>query len=363
MYRQRSLRLLQVAGVALSAGMVPPRLAPVHVRPRHCSQADAGQTTATSVATYPANDPTEDRHVLLGGGTGGWRAAAVLDGHGGWQCAQFAADNLVSAAQTSIKDCASSQCIEKRLREAFLSAEADFLDLIRPSYQQGHGKLSSVGSCVVLALVRDKTLVVSSLGDCRAVLAHEGADSKEGSLRAVTLTRDHNARVPLERLLLEQSHPNEPNIVVCKSPTACYVKGRLQLTRALGDAYLKYPEFNAPASEPRSSGRHIPAPYTPPYVGTEPDTTVLALSPGDKFLILASDGLWDYLSDQQAVDAVRVCLASGVPRDLVAAVLVDMALGVAAAESRMSLEQLKALPVGRDRRRRHDDTTAVVLFL
>jgi len=85
---------------------------------------------------------------------------------------------------------------------------------------------------------------------------------------ATALSRDHNAREPREKARLAALHPGEQDIVVCKvgNPSACYVKGRLQPTRSLGDAYLKESEFNVPPGLGRIWGRHIKAPYTPPYV-------------------------------------------------------------------------------------------------
>lgn len=85
---------------------------------------------------------------------------------------------------------------------------------------------------------------------------------------AIPMSLDHNAREARERVRLTREHPGEPDIVVCKkdSPSACYVKSRLQPTRALGDAYLKSADFNAPPNAGRQWGRHIRDPYTPPYI-------------------------------------------------------------------------------------------------
>lgn len=135
---------------------------------------------------------------------------------------------------------------------------------------------------------------------------------------AVPLSDDHNAREPREVSKLRAAHPWERDIVTCSSPSACYVKGRLQPTRAIGDAYLKHSEFNGPApskflheqpgegyapgtvgsanvlheqmiasghaaemaaATARRWGRHIPPPYTPPYITSFPETRALALGP------------------------------------------------------------------------------------
>lgn len=104
-------------------------------------------------------------------------------------------------------------------------------------------------------------------------------------------------------------------------PEHVFAVCRLQPTRAIGDAYLKQSEFNATAPH---CGRHIPPPYTPPYItgalalrisnnsrcalcnvlppAAKPELRVHALErldaqavvgPPPAFLILACDGVWD----------------------------------------------------------------------
>lgn len=132
----------------------------------------------------------------------------------------------------------------------------------------------------------------------RVVLGSEGDN---GKVEAVALSMDHNARMTREQEKLKREHPGENDIVRCKSPTACYVKGRLQPTRSFGDFYLKHSEFNGPEYQngDRSRGRHVPQPYTPPYITASPEMNTRIISNTDKFIILGSDGVWDFLENQE----------------------------------------------------------------
>lgn len=82
-----------------------------------------------------------------------------------------------------------------------------------------------------------------------------------------------------------------------------------------------------------------------------------------RFLILASDGVWDFLSDQEAVEVVAASIAAhNGNTEFAANDLVEATLARAAELNNMSVAELKDIKEGSDRRKRYDDTTAVVMF-
>ena len=166
---------------------------------------------------------------------------------------------------------------------------------------------------------------------------------------------------------------------ICKHPSACYVKGRLQPTRAFGDFHLKTGrEWHRSEWVPTRVRR--PGPFTPPcvvalvvddpffasfftlfcsYITAKPSTKSVQLQAGQTALvILATDGIWDELSSDVAARVAADAVAGGsIPP---ASAVMDAAFHRAAASSRMTVAQLKSVPPGSDRRRLVDDCTVVV---
>lgn len=202
------------------------------------------ECAAFSAHTYPANDPTEDRHVMKN--VAKWGAAAVFDGHGGWQVSNYAAQGLIDRVMTKINhtDEKDEQTLDNQISSIFEAIEQDIRTGVRNAVSQGSTNMVKVGSCVLLAFQKGDRLILANCGDCRAILGSATVQPTGHRYVSTRLNRDHNARVALEQLRLQQDHPGENNLVICKSAHACYVKGRLQLTRSLGDLYLKDNEFN-----------------------------------------------------------------------------------------------------------------------
>lgn len=302
--------------------------------------------------SYPANNPIEDRFVY--GTINDARLAAVFDGHGGWQVSEYLHRHILSRLN-EIKQ-STNEDWPKVLSNTFDQLESELKSSVLASYRLGFGKVAAVGSCAIVALVFDNHFVVANAGDCQAVLVSK-TDSGVTGQNICTI---HSSNLKSEQERLASEHPGEDDIVRCKSPTACYVKGRLMPTRAFGDFHLKYEEFNNPEGYSSLHGfnKSRIEKFTGPYVSHRPDVQVRNIRSGDKFLILASDGLWDEMTEQEAAEFV----ADASNAQEAAEILLDKALNHAAELSQMTRLSLNMLPLGR-RRSYHDDITIVVVPL
>ncbi|KAK8966394.1 putative protein phosphatase 2C 25 [Platanthera guangdongensis] len=299
-----------------------------------------------SMAVVQANDSIEDRSQV----EIGRRAifVGVYDGHGGADAAQYISGNLfahlIELAQ------ARSTISEAIIRNAFAATEDGFLELVRTT-REASPSIAAVGSCCLVGLIWDGKLYVANCGDSRAVLGRYLGTST--NLIAEQLTSDHNASMVEVRQELRSHHPDDPQIVEMKHGS-WRVKGIIQVSRSIGDAYLKLPEFTADPSLPRFE---LSEPLRHPVLSAVPAIYTSVLSQRDKFVIFASDGLWEHLSNEEAVAIVKKHPRAGIARRLIRA-----ALDVAAKKGKLRYAQLKKLGKG-VRRYFHDDISVTVVFI
>ncbi|CAI5985034.1 unnamed protein product [Closterium sp. NIES-64] len=253
---------------------------------------------------------------------------------------------------------------------AFASTEADLLALVRAAWQH-RPELANTGTCALVAFfpAHGASLVVASLGDSRAVLGRrrprvggllESAQSAFGGVAAVSLSEEHNASQERERQRLQQSHPGDPTVVMHRNG-AWRVKGIIQVTRSLGDFYLKHKEFQQPPLPRRFRLDHLGSPsgvaLRRPLLRSDPSVVQVRIGEEDRFVILASDGLWEHMSRAEAVKMV-----DSRPRQGIAHYLARTAVLRAARKVGLTLLELRLLdPV--HRRKVYDDITVVVVFM
>ncbi|XP_022741176.1 probable protein phosphatase 2C 40 [Durio zibethinus] len=240
------------------------------------------------------------------------------------------------------------------LQRALGQAENDFLYMVEQEMED-RPDLVSVGSCVLVMLLHGKDLYTLNLGDSRAVLAtyDEGNDmGKNERLKAIQLTDSHSVDNEVERTRLLHEHPDDSMPIV-----AGKVKGKLKVTRAFGVGYLKKKKLN----DALMGILRVRNLISPPYISTEPSLNVHKISRSDHFVIVGSDGLFDFFSNEEAVKLVRSYISSN-PSGDPAKFLVEQLVIKAAHSAGFSKEELMNIPAGR-RRKYHDDVTVIVIIL
>ncbi|GAB2226245.1 hypothetical protein Droror1_Dr00022046 [Drosera rotundifolia] len=175
----------------------------------------------------------------------------------------------------------------------------------------------------------------------------------KGEVLPIQLSDEHNVSIESVRREMHAMHPDDPHIVVLKH-NVWRVKGIIQISRSIGDVYLKKAEYNR---EPLYAKFRVREPFKNPILSAEPSITVTELLPEDQFLIFASDGLWEHLSNQEAVDIVHSSPRNGSARKLLKAALQE-----AAKKREMRYSDLKKIERG-VRRHFHDDITVIIVFL
>ncbi|XP_029907919.1 pyruvate dehydrogenase [acetyl-transferring]-phosphatase 1, mitochondrial-like isoform X2 [Myripristis murdjan] len=170
--------------------------------------------------------------------------------------------------------------------------------------------LSGCTACVVH--VSQGVLHVANLGDSRAVL---GVQEAGGGWSALSLTADHNAQNPAELRRVAGEHPAAERRTAVRHGR---LLGLLLPFRAFGDVRFKWSsEALAHLCETRPDvlaavgGVRAPQNYlTPPYLSARPEVTCHRIRAADKFLVLATDGLWELMHRQTVVQLVGQQLAA-----------------------------------------------------
>ncbi|KAJ0964052.1 hypothetical protein J5N97_029174 [Dioscorea zingiberensis] len=307
-----------------------------------------------SMAVVQANNLLEDQSQIESGPLSTLESGpygtfvGVYDGHGGPETSRYINDHLFYHLK---RFAAENQSMSADvIRKAYQATEEGFHSLVTKQWPM-KPQIAAVGSCCLVGVICGGTLYVANLGDSRVVLGR--LVKATGEVLAVQLSAEHNAGIESVRQELQSLHPDDSHIVALKH-NVWRVKGLIQITRSIGDVYLKKAEFNR---EPLFAKFRLREPFKRPILSAEPSISVHALQPHDQFLIFASDGLWEHLSNQEAVDIVQ-----NNPRNGSARRLVKAALQEAAKKREMRYSDLKKIDRG-VRRHFHDDITVIVVFL
>ncbi|CAG8443814.1 10279_t:CDS:2 [Ambispora gerdemannii] len=277
----------------------------------------------------------------------------VFDGHSGWNCSQYISKHLIPFVKQQLdiayanlgdnrKNIDESQLVGNTIQNAFLRLDYEIvfrsIEKLINTLKDVKAKASGImleegvlnaiaGSCAIMAYIDagTKDLYIASTGDSRAIVGFK--DLETGEWKATPLSEDMTGRNENEVKRIQAEHPDEANII-----SYGRVFGGLEPTRAFGGERNK----------------------TPPYVTARPEITHHKISKSDKFLVLATDGLWERLSNDEVAKLVGGFL-DGKPIQL----STSDDNGGAAQEMLCSL---LSLPSPMARRYRDDITVTVVFF-
>lgn len=259
----------------------------------------------------------------------------ALDGHGrnGHQCAIFIAEKMVSYLGRTLQENAHPDAIVATMHKAVMHAERRL---------EAHASIVDFqlsGSTGVFVLVKGTTLFCANVGDSRAVIGRED----ENNSRSEHLSQGSDASLLIEAgVALPPVHPPKnsdkkrkarhiPSRPVAYVPVALSIdqrpsrpdeKARLLAAGARVDAWegvgegeerVWLPEARTPGlAVSRTFGDLLVKDYG---VTCVPEVYSMELSADDRFLIMASDGVFEFISSQEVVNLVGKCRDHGTAQE------------------------------------------------
>eukprot|EP00672_Neobodo_designis_P016075 CAMPEP_0174843048 /NCGR_PEP_ID=MMETSP1114-20130205/10279_1 /TAXON_ID=312471 /ORGANISM="Neobodo designis, Strain CCAP 1951/1" /LENGTH=275 /DNA_ID=CAMNT_0016077261 /DNA_START=75 /DNA_END=902 /DNA_ORIENTATION=+ len=190
---------------------------------------------------------------------------AVFDGHNGSAAAKYCSVHLLQHI------CARPEFAERSIPRAL---EHGFLDVDHALKATEYGDEGGCTAVAVLAL--EGKIYCANAGDSRAVMAVKDGES----IKVVPLSHDHRPTEPAEMERIARAGGTIQN---------GRVNGVLALTRAMGDF-----EFKTAGDDDVITAR--------------PDVTTFNLDPQVEFVIVACDGVWDVVTNEEACNFVRTQL-------------------------------------------------------
>ena len=231
-----------------------------------------------------------------------WAVFGVYDGHGGTEAAEYTRDHLIETIRESPKFWSGrDDQVVSAIREGFHKVHDAMYKEMWPQWKtRKPEQLAVIGTTASICFVMRGKLYVAHVGDSAIVLGRN--DPLNPFLwKAERLTKVHRPEDEVEfaricsaggKVVRALDMPR----VVWSKPTMDVNSGQMRYTdiaglnmsRSLGDFWSYNP----------LSGKYVVSP--------DPEVSVYKLNmTTDRCIILATDGLWDHINDELAVNNVR----------------------------------------------------------
>ncbi|KAJ2021358.1 Protein phosphatase 2C 2 [Coemansia sp. S155-1] len=262
-----------------------------------------GQTLSEPVVDKHSTNGGDERYIYGASAMQGWRISmedahttvlrlgpegeaaffAVYDGHGGQTAAKFAGadlhDFIIKDKNYAAGDYAAA------IKAGYLTADR----VLQEKPEMTNDSSGCTAVCVLLA--KDGSVYCGNAGDSRCIISTKG--------RAVALSHDHK---PSDEIEFNRITSGGGFVEFGR------VNGNLALSRAIGDFEFK-------------NNRTLPAEKQ--IVTADPDVIKHELAADDEFLVIACDGIWDCMNNQQVVQFVHAKIAAGKKLDRICEEMMD----------------------------------------
>jgi len=205
----------------------------------------------------------------------------VCDGHGGHQVAEFVTENL---HLNILKQLSLQEDPQKAIEHAFLDMEIQLQEMYQNCKLDG-----GVGTTVALVLIIGNEVYVANVGDTEIVLC------SGGKLKEVTKSHTLSNFEEFQRVndvggMILLKGPPRLGHPVWNSEMV-----NIGVTRAMGDFYFKDKKWIGE----KESG-----------LIAAPSITRWKLTKDDQFLLIASDGFWDVICKDEALECIQSHMSS-----------------------------------------------------
>uniref|UniRef100_A0A3B3SFB0 Protein phosphatase 1B n=1 Tax=Paramormyrops kingsleyae TaxID=1676925 RepID=A0A3B3SFB0_9TELE len=214
----------------------------------------------------------EDAHTCIpemAADMSGWGYYAVYDGHAGNMVAEYCSrhllDHILATGRIKAEDDPAE--VKEGIREGFLNIDRHMHSLARSACWD------CSGSTAAAVMFSPRRIYLINCGDSRVLLCRHGL--------VCFYTEDHKPCNPREKARIQNAGG---------SVTLQRVNGSLAVSRALGDFDFKEVAWRS---------------QTEQLVSPEPEVFQLERSPADEFLVVACDGVWDAMDNEELCAFVR----------------------------------------------------------
>ncbi|XP_060610371.2 protein phosphatase 1B isoform X1 [Anolis sagrei] len=223
----------------------------------------------------------EDAHTAVVGiphGLEDWSFFAVYDGHAGSRVANYCSNHLLEHI-TSNEDFRGteqpSSTLEPSVENVKSGIRTGFLkiDEYMRNFSDLRNGMDRSGSTAVGVMISPEHIYFINCGDSRAVLYRNG--------QVCFSTQDHKPCNPREKERIQ----NAGGSVMIQR-----VNGSLAVSRALGDYDYKCVDGKGPTEQ---------------LVSPEPEVYEIVRAEEDEFIVLACDGIWDVMSNEELCEFVK----------------------------------------------------------